>query len=60
MRSITIPRQMGGQDCGLCATAIVTALAFGQNPVTIKFKTSMQSHLVECISAEKLLSFPEQ
>ena len=59
VRSVPIPRQMGGQDCGLYAIAIATALAFGEDPVAMKFRlVSLRSHLVECIATEKLSLFP--
>ena len=34
---IHIPKQVGGQDCGVFAIAIATALAYGLNAATLKF-----------------------
>ena len=59
IRSVSIPREMGGQDCGLYVIAIATALAFGNDPAAMKFRqASLRSHLVECIATEKLSLFP--
>ena len=59
VRSIPIPKQMGGQDCGVYSIAIATALAFNQDPATVKFRQSaLRSHLVECITTQKLSPFP--
>ena len=38
VRSVSIPRQVGGQDCGLYAIAIATALTFGQTTAALKFR----------------------
>ena len=45
-----IQRQAGGEECGLYAIAVSTALAYGLNPGTLKFsQASMRSHLVLCM-----------
>ena len=50
---VSIPRQVGGRDCGVYAIAIITALAYGKDPSTISFKQStMRSHLVSCLDKQ--------
>ena len=45
---VPIHRQTGGQDCGVYAIAISTALAFCHDPAKIKFNQSaMRLHLIE-------------
>ena len=56
---VVIQRQTGGQDCGLYAIAVSTALAFGLNPGTLKFnQAAMRSHLVLCLESSTLSPFP--
>ena len=55
---INIPKQSGSKDCGVYAIAIITALAHGENPATIKFKQdTMRPHLVHCLETESLTMF---
>ena len=55
---VSIPRQVGGRDCGVYAIAIITALAYGKDPSTISFKQStMRSHLVSCLDNQYLTLF---
>ena len=50
VRSVPIPRQMGGQDWGLYAITIATALAFGEDPDAMKLRqVSLRSHLVDVL-----------
>ena len=48
-KTIPIPKQIGAKDCGVYAIAIITALAYGQDPSASRFEQStMRSHLVLC------------
>ena len=54
-----VNKQRGGLDCGVFAVVISTALAFGQNPVVIKFdQPAMRLHLVTCFEKGQLTPFP--
>ena len=54
-----ITKQSGGQDCGVYAAAIATALAFGLDPAMIKFSTpAIRPHLIKCIQEKELQPFP--
>ena len=56
---VEISRQTGGEDCGVFAIAIATALAFHRNPAAITFdQPTMQSHLVECFEKGTFSLFP--
>ena len=55
---VKIPKQIGGQDCGLYAIAISTALAFGLDPAIITFnQAAMRPHLIQCIDENKMIQF---
>ena len=56
---VEINRQTGGEDCGVFAIAIATALAFSKNPVAITFnQPTMRSHLVACFEKGTFSLFP--
>ena len=47
---IHIPKQVGGQDCGVFAITIATALAYDLDAGTLKFnQVAMRPHLIQCI-----------
>ena len=55
---VNVPKQSGGKDCGVYSIAIMTALAYGQNPAEIKFKQDMlRPHLVHCLQSGSLTMF---
>jgi hypothetical protein len=48
-------KQVGGNDCGLFAIAIATAIAFGADPTKLLFdQAALQSHLVQCFTAKAM------
>ena len=48
-----VGKQQGGNDGGLYATAIATALAHAIDPATIIFDQAvMPSHLIQCIEED--------
>ena len=48
---VGIPKQLGGQDCGLFAIAIATSLATGGDPAELVYdQAAMRAHLVKCMS----------
>lgn len=52
---VTLNRQIGGMDCGVCVIAISAALAFDQDPELIKFdQPANHPHLVECFEKGQL------
>jgi len=54
-----IGKQKGGNDCGLFAVAVLTALAFGVNVTKVKFDQGrMRPHLVKCIDSKEMTLFP--
>ena len=56
---VRIHRQTGGQDCGVYAISISTALAFGHDPATIKFdQPAMRAHLIACMEKGTFSLFP--
>ena len=56
---VHIPKQDGGQDCGVFAIAIATALAYGMNVATLKFnQVAMRPHLIQCIESKTMTCFP--
>ena len=56
---VPIHRQTGGQDCGVYAIAILTALAFCHDPAKIKFNQSaMRLHLIKCLEMGAFSPFP--
>lgn len=55
---VSMPKQVGGLDCGVYAIAIITTLAYGKDPATIAFRQStMRSHLVSCLDNQFLTLF---
>ena len=52
-----VMQQVGGEDCGVFAAAVLTSLAHGQNePFNFKH-VGMRAHLVECIEKGMLYPF---
>ena len=59
MKFVKIATQIGNTECGLYAIAIMTALAFGQDPALLVFdQDSMRAHLGECFEVGYLQPFP--
>ena len=58
---MNIQKQVGGNDCGLFAIAILTCIANSVDVTNIQFdQKQMRSHLIECVAAKKLTLFPHQ
>ena len=56
---VNMKKQHGGNDCGVYAIAVSTALAFNLDPASIIFdQGKMRSHLVQCIEKEMVTPFP--
>ena len=56
-----VGKQVGSDDCGLYAIAILTALAYKINVAEVKFDQSkMRRHFIDCIEAKFLTLFPSQ
>ena len=52
-------KQKGGNDCGLFAVGVLTALAFGVDVTKVKFdQEGMRPHFVKCIESKKMTLFP--
>lgn len=59
LQFVSVPQQTNGSDCGVFAIAIATCLAFGTNPSHVTFDIQgMHSHLVACLKAGKMSTFP--
>ncbi len=62
LEPIRISQQTGGQDCGVFAIAVSTALAYGQYPETLKFDqpgSALRLYLSGCFEKGTLSLFPE-
>ena len=58
-RMITIPKQAGVKDCGVYASANLTALCFKMNPAVTRFDQDlMRLHLVRCMESGACMPFP--
>ena len=58
-RYIDVQWQSGTSDCGLFSVAFATSLCCGLDPSTLNFdQLQMRSHLLKCIEAERIMSFP--
>ena len=52
-------KQKGGNDCGLFAVGVLTALAFGVDVTKVKFdQEGMRPHFVKCIESKEITLFP--
>lgn len=49
-------KQKGGNDCGLFAIAVATALAFGSNPFQFQ-QSGMREHLLKCFEDRVMTPF---
>ena len=59
IKLMNFQKQKGSIDCGVFAIAVITALAFGQEPSTLKFiQEKMRPHLSTCFQNEKMTPFP--
>ena len=59
IRIVNIEKQSGGSDCGVYAIALITALAFGMDPIVLKFNQPlMRRHLIQYIEDHMLMPFP--
>jgi len=58
IKLMNIAKQLGGTDCGLYAIAIITCLAYGEDPTCLVFdKTMLRPHLVECFEKRAFTHF---
>ena len=49
-------KKVGGNDCGLFAIAIATAIVFGADPTKLLFdQAAMRSHLVQCFTDKVMI-----
>ena len=56
---MNVAKQLGETDCGLYTIAIMTCLAYGEDPTCLVFdKTMLRPHLVECFERKSLQPFP--
>ena len=52
--------QKGSKDCGLFAKAVMTSLAFGEDPSTASYdQDKLRSHLIDYITKGELSLFPK-
>ena len=52
--------QKGSKDCGLFAIAVITSLAFGEDPSTVSYdQYNLRRHLIDCITKGELSLFPK-
>ena len=59
MKFVNIAMQSGSTECGLYAVAVMTALAFGQDPAVLVFhQNSLRTHLGECFQTGYIQLFP--
>ena len=60
IKAVAVQKQRpGSNDCGVYAIANPTAVAFGEDPVSIKYDQSViRSHLIECFTSKKMEPFP--
>ena len=58
---MNISRQRGAVDCGLYAIAVLTSLAFDQDPTTLVYdQQAMRPHLITSFEKMKIAPFPVQ
>ncbi|KAL5503163.1 hypothetical protein EMCRGX_G010071 [Ephydatia muelleri] len=56
---MNISKQNGAVDCGLYAIAVLTSLAFGQDPTTLVYdQEAMRPHLITSFETKKIVPFP--
>ena len=56
---VNVQKQEGSRDCGLFAIAMMTSLAYDEDPSAITYDQSkMRSHLIECFVAQEFTTFP--
>ena len=59
LQFVPVQQQTNGYDCGIFAIAFATCLALGTNPSNATFDIQrMHSHLVTCLRATKMSTFP--
>lgn len=59
MKYMNVGAQTGSTECGLYAIAIMTALAYGEDPALLVFdQNGLRRHLGECFEAGYIQLFP--
>ena len=59
LKIAALQKQRGGDDCGLFAIAVATALSFGVDPSEVSFQQdAMRPHLVKCFEDGLMTLFP--
>ena len=57
---VPIQKQKGTKDCGLFTIAIMTSLAYDENPSDVTYKQdSLRSHLIECFKNKSMFLFQD-
>ena len=56
---LTVKEEHDMVSCGLYAIAVLTSLAFGQDPTTVVYdQEAMHPHLNACFETNKIVPFP--
>jgi len=56
---VKVQKQEGSKDCGLFVKAMMTSLAYDEDPSVVTYDQSkLRSHLIECFVAQKFTIFP--
>ena len=56
---MNVQRQRGSSDCGVFALALITAICFGLDPVSMFFdQKEMRKHLLKSIVTQEITPFP--
>ena len=58
---VPVQKQNGSKDCGVFAIAIMTSIAYSEDPRNVTYKqNSLRAHLLECFTKKSMHLFPQQ
>jgi len=57
---VPVQKQSGSKDCGVFAIAIMTSIAYGEDPQNITYdQDRLRAHLLDCFTSKSMRVFPQ-
>ena len=54
-----VQKQNGSKDCGVFAIAMMTSIAYGEDPQNVTYdQDNLRVHLLDCFTRKNMVLFP--
>ena len=56
---VPVQKQNGSKDCGVFAIAMMTSIAYGEDPQNVTYdQDNLRVHLLDCFTRKNMVLFP--